>query len=154
MTKTKELVSSAILILIAASFVSVYFLNHRSVSVTAPSFVFEEVIVQKTAAKAVPMPLKPAATPLPLTPPRLISQVLPLYPEAALKAGVEGIVVVAANVGLDGFVFDVQAKATSGNGELDASALAAVRQWRFSPALQGGSSVASVFEVPVRFAIK
>ena len=41
----------------------------------------------------------------------------------------------------------------SGHAALDEAALAAVRVWRFVPAMRGGFPVAAVAEVPIRFTL-
>jgi len=126
----------------------------------------EEVVVQKagkvsTAAitekvvKATAMPVLPTkiATPLPLIPPSITYKVFPAYPAAALEQGKEGIVILSIFVGLGGQPGKIETKTSSGIAELDNSASAAVAQWKFSPAAQGGQAIASWFEVPVRFVI-
>ena len=164
MTKAKELVNVVITLLVIGAVFSLYLGSHRQASVQAPAFVYDEVVVQKSmpasqikeAAKAVPVPnpILPVESVPPIVPPRIISEVIPEYPAPALEKGIEGVVMVQAFVGLNGKPERVEVKAASGNAELDASAIKAVSQWTFSPAAQGGASLASWFEVPVRFSIK
>jgi protein TonB len=136
-----------------------------------PVFMGEEVVVQKAgkvstaaitekaitekAVKATAMPVLPPkiATPLPLIPPSITYKVFPAYPAAALEQGKEGIVILSVFVGLGGQPGKIETKTSSGIAELDNSASAAVAQWKFSPASQGGQAIASWFEVPVRFVI-
>ena len=63
--------------------------------------------------------------------PRVIKEVKPRYTREALEAGVGGWVEVEATVGTDGKVVD--ARVLRGIPMLNESALAAVRQWEFSP---------------------
>lgn len=77
----------------------------------------------------------------------------PKYPVAALRAGVEGLVLVRAEIGTDGTPTDVGYARRSGDRDLDRAALSAVRNWRFRPALRNGKAVASVIQVPVDFVL-
>jgi TonB family protein len=72
---------------------------------------------------------------------------VPLYPEAARRAGVQGRVWVMALVAHDGHVLD--ASITRGIPELNRAALSAVMRWRFPP-VEGSTSTYWV-EIPVRF---
>lgn len=77
----------------------------------------------------------------------------PKYPVTALRAGVEGMVLVRAEIGADGTPTDVGYARRSGDRDLDRAALSAVRNWRFRPALRNGKAVASVIQVPVDFVL-
>lgn len=125
---------------------------------TSQVFVYEEVVARPIAQKAVVKPLapvvEPVAAPLPIVPPQIISQVFPQYPLSALEKGIEGVALIESKIAIDGLPQNVSIKQSSGNAELDAAAVTAVSQWRFSPAQQGNSAVNSVFEVPVRFSLK
>ncbi|MFA4905856.1 MAG: energy transducer TonB [Candidatus Margulisiibacteriota bacterium] len=158
MTKTKVIANLIVSFLVVAAAFSLYMAARPKAAISAPTFVYEEVIVHKTAVAvkpaALPIPIKPVSAPLPVIPPQIISAVLPEYPEAALKAGIEGLVMVQAYVGLNGAVEKAEAKTSSGNADLDQSAARAVAQWKFTPATQNGAALASWFEVPVRFSIK
>ena len=57
-------------------------------------------------------------------------------------------------VSRDGVPIDVSVDDRSGNREFDRSALQAVRQWRFQPALRDGKPVAATVRVPVEFALE
>ena len=75
----------------------------------------------------------------------------PLYPDQAREAGVDGTVIVSALVDPQGRVRD--AKVVKSIPMLDAAALAAVRQWQFTPYLDGGQAVWAWTRVPVRFSL-
>ena len=81
--------------------------------------------------------------------PRIIRQVDAQYPAAARQAKVSGNVMVAVQVGADGTVSDVTA--TSGPEELRQSAVDAVRQYRFAPAMRNGEAVPMNMQVSVNF---
>jgi protein TonB len=75
----------------------------------------------------------------------------PPYPAAAALRGAEGEVLVRVLVGLDGRPARAVLARSSGDRDLDRAALAAVRGWRFRPALSDGAPVAAWVEVPVVF---
>ncbi len=82
-------------------------------------------------------------------PARVVSRVPVLYPEAARRDGVAGIVLVRARVGRDGRVRE--AVTSHSLPPLDEAALTLVRRFEFSPARRDGREVESWVEVPVRF---
>ncbi|MBN2057757.1 MAG: energy transducer TonB [Candidatus Saganbacteria bacterium] len=110
----------------------------------------------KPAAKAAvqPLPEPRIVQPLPIVPPRVTFKVLPQYPVRALEQEIEGTTVLSIQVGLSGAAEDIMVKSSSGSAELDEAAKASVAQWKFSPATQGGTALASRFEVPVSFRLQ
>lgn len=75
--------------------------------------------------------------------------VRPKYPKQALKAGVGGTVELKALVGSDGKTKNLAI--IQGDPVLAASAVQAVRKWRFRPALVRGEPVETSYKVLVRF---
>lgn len=75
----------------------------------------------------------------------------PVYPEMAVMAGVDGRLTVLALIGKDGRV--LRAEVLRPVPMLDEAALEAVRQWRFSPALDQGRPVAVWISIPVVFTL-
>ena len=69
----------------------------------------------------------------------LLNKVIPVYPPAAKKAGIQGKVVLDAVIGTDGTVESL--RVLSGPQELQQSALDAVRQWTYKPYLVNGEPV-------------
>ncbi|HEX7960757.1 MAG TPA: M56 family metallopeptidase [Terriglobales bacterium] len=88
-----------------------------------------------------------------ITPPKMISKVQPTYPADAKKAKREGIVVVGAVIGTDGKVENVSVL-KSVDPSLDESAMNAVRQWTFEPALKDGKPVKVETHVEINFSLK
>jgi TonB family protein len=89
------------------------------------------------------------------TRPKRISDVKPVYPEEALKQGIQGRVLVEATIDEKGDV--VAAKALPGENPqplLEEAALTAVKQWKFEPFIQGGKAVKVTFTVTINFALK
>jgi TonB family protein len=84
--------------------------------------------------------------------PRILKRIPPEYPPAALAAGIVGTVIVEAQVERDGRVGNV-AVLRSIPG-LDEAALAAVRQWVFTPTLLNKVPVAIAMTVSVTFTAK
>ncbi|MBZ0104797.1 MAG: energy transducer TonB [Sulfuricella denitrificans] len=75
----------------------------------------------------------------------------PAYPLSARRRGIEGRVLVKAEVLADGSCNRVELKKTSGFDPLDQAALEAVRKWRFVPARKGSQSISAWVEVPITF---
>jgi TonB family protein len=86
--------------------------------------------------------------------PRYRDNPYPHYPRAARMKYQEGLVLVEAEVGADGNVYDVRLKASSGYAALDQSALSAVRDWKFEPGRRMGVPVTMRVDVPVRFVLR
>ncbi|MBN0989208.1 energy transducer TonB [Amphritea pacifica] len=78
----------------------------------------------------------------------------PPYPRLARKRGIEGQVVLRAEIGRDGAVEGVKVEHSSGSDLLDQAARDAVQQWQFVPARQNGLAVASYVRVPVDFVLE
>jgi periplasmic protein TonB len=78
----------------------------------------------------------------------------PEYPESARRRGEQGRVVLRVAVSGDGAPVEVSVVSSSGHPSLDGSAIAAVRRWRFIPATQGGTPLASTAEVPIQFRLE
>ncbi|MDP2915400.1 MAG: energy transducer TonB, partial [Candidatus Aminicenantes bacterium] len=93
-------------------------------------------------------PLKLASAPAP----KLIKQVDPIYPEAARKARVEGVVIVEATIDIYGRVQSV--KVLRSIPPLDQAAIDAVKQWVYEPAILNGKPILVSFTVTVRFTLK
>lgn len=75
-------------------------------------------------------------------PPRIIRQVQPVYPSAALDIGLEGSVLINALISENGDVIKaVILKGIKSEFGLNKSAVNAVKQWKFRPALKDGIRV-------------
>ena len=81
--------------------------------------------------------------------PEAIHRIAPEYPDEAKRAGISGTVIVQCLVKKDGAVGET--RIVKSIPALDAAAIAAVKQWRFKPALAKGEPVAVWVAVPVRF---
>lgn len=77
----------------------------------------------------------------------------PVYPPAAVRDGIEGLVEVEIAVDSDGRPTDVLVVKTSGSKLLDEAALDAAKRWHFSPAESNLGPIRSKVVVPVRFAL-
>lgn len=87
-----------------------------------------------------------------IEPPRRLRHVLPIYPPLARAAQVEGVVILEAVIAEDGTVRDVRTLRSI--PLLDASAIEAVRQWRFTPTRLNGAPVSVVMTVTVAFTLR
>jgi len=85
------------------------------------------------------------------TPERIV-YVAPVYPPVARAARLEGVVIIEATISLSGDV--VNARVLRSMPLLDEAALAAVRQWRYTPTLLNGVPVPVILTVTVQFKIR
>jgi protein TonB len=111
------------------------------------------------------LPSPPAALSLPSPPapppayrpggmirePRKVVDVAPIYPDIARAARVEGLVILEATIDERGFVTD--ARVLRSVPLLDAAALAALKQWRYTPTLLNGTAVRVLMTVTFRFSL-
>jgi protein TonB len=81
--------------------------------------------------------------------PKLAHRVDPEYPQLAVQARVQALVILEAWVGVDGHVKSV--KVLRGAPLLDEPAMAAVRQWRYRPLLLNGQPTEFLLTVTVVF---
>lgn len=88
-----------------------------------------------------------------IEPPRLLHEVKAQYTDEARRRGITGDVVLEIVVRRDGTVGDITILQGRGAG-LDQRAVAAVRQWRFSPARRRGEPVDVIVEVAVEFTLR
>jgi TonB family protein len=80
---------------------------------------------------------------------RLLHRVPPQYPEAALRQGIHGPVVLDLRIARDGAVQDVGL--VSGQALLAQAAQAAVQQWQFKPQYIDGRAVETQTRITLRF---
>lgn len=84
----------------------------------------------------------------------LIEQPQPEYPLEAARAREQGTVLIEAQVDALGNVSDVGIARRSGSRTLDRAAMREVRRWKFTPAMEGGKTVASSIQVPVDYRLE
>ena len=101
-----------------------------------------------------PLPPHPAdkpgkAQPKNVKKPKLIRKADPKYPLVALKAKVEGSVVISATTSPDGDV--VEAEVLSGHPLLRHAAIKAIKQWKYEPYYVEGTKKPVTFTVVLRF---
>ncbi|MBI4522934.1 MAG: energy transducer TonB [Deltaproteobacteria bacterium] len=81
-------------------------------------------------------------------------QVKPRYPDAARRAGAQGVTVLKVRILENGKVGDAFVQQSAGHPDLDRSATEAVRKWRFEPARKGNEPIAVWVLLPVRFQLQ
>jgi protein TonB len=99
-----------------------------------------------------PRPSDPVRLSSTMKAPVKIHDVSPVYPPMAIASHVEGVVVIEAVIGPTGNI--VEARVLRSKPLLDEAALAAVRQWRYTPTLLGGVPMSVILTVTVTFALK
>lgn len=115
----------------------------------------ESALALRPAVEEAPPPPPPSRIYRPgglIRQPVRIVEVQPVYPEVAKAARVEGIVIIEAVIGTDGGVRE--ARVLRSQPLLDDAALAAVRQWKFTPTLLNGVPVPVALVVTVRFTLQ
>jgi protein TonB len=85
------------------------------------------------------------------TPPRLIKQTRPIYPQDAFIKKIEGVVEVEILIDATGRVS--RARIMRSVPLLDQAAIETVKQWVFAPAIKGGRPVPTTAIAPVTFRI-
>jgi protein TonB len=102
-----------------------------------------------------PPPPPPPAAPVriggAISAPRLAYRVEPEYPDIAVRAQIEGTVILEATVDHTGAVKD--ARVLRSRGVLDGPAVRAVEQWRYEPLLFNGQPTPFVLTVTVTFSL-
>jgi protein TonB len=78
----------------------------------------------------------------------------PKYPRLAKRKKQQGTSIIRAKISKLGTVDEVRLYQTSGYRLLDKSAISALRQWQFEPAIQAGVSVTTWVQVPVKFQLE
>jgi len=84
----------------------------------------------------------------------ILKQTPPTYPPRARRMGQQGTVLLHALVGQDGHTQDLKIFASSGYQSLDASAIKAVKTWKFASANKDGKPTKAWVEVPVKFVLR
>jgi len=115
-----------------------------------------EIVKETTTLEnIVTEPISPSvkAAKVTLAVPRYGENKPPVYPAIARRRGYEGVVMLSAEVLVDGTVGNLEIKKSSGYNILDRSALETVRKWKFEPGRKMGYPVVMNVEVPVRFVL-
>ncbi|MGH8227507.1 MAG: energy transducer TonB [Steroidobacteraceae bacterium] len=109
---------------------------------------------------AMPVAVVSRASPAPparLAPPRFDAAYLhnppPDYPLEARRLREHGTVLLRVEVSAQGRAVEIKIEHSSGWSALDASALDAVKRWRFEPARRGSEPVAAWVLVPIEFGL-
>jgi protein TonB len=87
-----------------------------------------------------------------IKPPKLIKEVVPVYPEIARQSHVEGVVILSVRTDESGKVVD--AMVLRSIPLLDQAAIDTVKQWVYEPMIVDGKPRPVVFTVTVRFQLK
>ena len=75
----------------------------------------------------------------------------PVYPSAARRRGMQGVVLLQVKVSDEGSVTGIHIMRSSGFRVLDIAATNSVKQWQFMPARQNDENVTSTVQVPIHF---
>jgi len=83
-------------------------------------------------------------------PPKILRVIKPVYPAAALRAGLKGTVIIRVSVSDAGRVTDIEVLKSLPGGLTDAAVIA-VRSWRFVPAERNDVHVPGTITIPIPF---
>jgi len=97
-------------------------------------------------------PVAPVRITSDLRRPAKIKDVVPVYPDFAMRARVAGLVILEATIDAQGRVTDVRVLRSV--PLLDQAAIEAVRQWEFSPTRLNGVAIPIVMTVTVNFTLR
>jgi TonB family protein len=115
-----------------------------------------QVVPPAQGEQTAPAPAKATAAPLrvggAVKPPTKIKDVRPAYPQQAVSARIQGVVVIEATIGPDGKVQNT--KVLRSVPMLDGPAIDAVRQWEYNPTLLNGVPVPVIMTVTVNFKLQ
>lgn len=75
----------------------------------------------------------------------------PIYPPAALRDGITGLVMMRILVCADSSLGKVEIESSNPPGVFDAASIAAVKTWKFVSALKNGKPVAGWMRFPIEF---
>lgn len=89
-----------------------------------------------------------------ITRPVAVNRNPPVYPRTARENNWEGSVLLDAVILPDGTVGDLRVERSSGYGLLDTAALAAVKDWRYRPALKDNTPVACRIKINIQFILE
>jgi TonB family protein len=87
-----------------------------------------------------------------LHPPEILKQTFPTYPQPALRANVEGAVILEAMIGADGRLRDIHV--VEGHPLLVQAAIDCVKQWRYRAAVLNGEIISAPATIRVQFTIQ
>lgn len=102
--------------------------------------------------RSAPAPPAPVRVGGAILPPTKVHHVVPMYPALARASHTQGIVILEATIDVRGAVTD--ARVLRSVPLLDAAAIDAVRQWRFTPTRLNGEPVPVVMSVTVEFRLQ
>ncbi len=88
------------------------------------------------------------------TKPKTVKEIEPVYPDLARRGGVEGRVLVEVIIGFDGKVESAKIVGAEPEGFFEDAALAAAKQWVFTPAKQRDKPVRVRYQIPFRFQVR
>jgi TonB family protein len=87
--------------------------------------------------------------------PHVLKQVRPNYTREAMRAQIQGIVVLEGIVEIDGTLNQIQViRSLDANYGLDEEAVKAARQWRFSPGTRQGEPVRVAITIELSFTLR
>lgn len=122
--------------------------------VPAPEIMPEIPIEAAPVIEAAPAQTAPQAVGGPLQELKATQRIEPAYPAVSRRLGEEGVVQLRVLVDTQGRPQQVAVDRGSGHTRLDQAAIAAVKRWRFQPAMSGSGPVESWSRVNITFRLQ
>lgn len=117
---------------------------------------FTGVLGPKNFVNPLPEPPRPPEQPrrvgIGIQAPQRTVYKAPVYPQVAVSARIEGVVILEATIDAQGVVQDV--KVLRSLPMLDRAAIEAVQQWRYQPTRLNGQAIPIIMTVTVTFSLK
>ncbi len=88
------------------------------------------------------------------TPPKVLYNPVPQYPQIARELGLEGKTLLRVEILQDGRLGAIKVRESCGHPVLDEAATKAIKTWTFAPAQDGLFTVRSVVDLPIRFSLE
>jgi len=85
---------------------------------------------------------------------KLVNKIQPIYPESAKSAGLQGIVILHAVIGIDGTVESLRVVNSQIDPALAKSAVEAVSHWRYTPTLLNGEPIEVDTTIQVSYSLQ
>ena len=130
----------------------------ETITVTADSSAVDRqpaaAITTRVLRPAEPKPCEATATGGNIRAPKKLSDLAPSYPAAAVAAGTQGVVILSATIGLDGFLKDIEVLRDAGSQDLALAAVTAVREWEYSQTLLNCSPVEVKVTITTNFTLR
>ncbi len=111
--------------------------------------------IPEPAPPEIPVEKEAEESGAPIVPPFVdanqVNNPAPVYPRTSRRRGEEGVVMLDVFILPDGSVGELRLRKSSGHKRLDDTAMEAVRQWQYQPAMRGDKAISFWYVQPLEF---